>query len=390
MISRDLSSNASVIQLGSREIVLLGTAHVSKSSVEEATTLIEALRPDSVAVELCESRLKSIREPERWRNTDIVQIIKQGQSMMLLSQLILAGFQRKLGEKLEVKPGAEMVAAVEAAELTGATLVLADRDIKLTLKRAWKALSFWGALTTIIGLLRTFVSSPEISEQEIERLKQSDVLEESMREFSKAFPELRTALIDERDRYLAEKIRTAPGERVVAIIGAGHLNGVKSYLSSEQDLKALEDIPPTGVIYRLLGWVIPALFVGLVVYGFVSVGAGASFEMVEKWIIVNGSLSALGAAVALAHPLTIATAFVVAPYTALNPFIASGWVAGLVEAMIRKPRVGDLENVYQDLATLKGIWGNRLLKILMIVAFTNLFGTVGSLLGIQQVASVAL
>lgn len=384
------SHNLHKLIVDEREIYLLGTAHVSKSSVEEAINSIQSLQPDTVAVELCESRFKTIRDPDRWKNTDIVQVIREGRTFMLLAQLMLSSFQRKLGAELEVKPGAEMIAALDSAESIGATVVLADRDIRTTLKRAWSALSFRGAFTVLLGLLKTLVSSPKISKEEIERMKQSDVLEDSMREFSQAFPELRIALIDERDRYLAAKIRSAPGKRILAVVGAGHVPGIKSYINADIDLAPLEAIPSRSPVYKAVGWAIPVVFLALVAYGFITAGANTSVDMIEVWVLVNGTLSALGALVALAHPLTILTAFIVAPFTSLNPFIAAGWVAGLVEAVLKKPRVSDMESIYEDISTFRGIWRNRLLKILMIVALTNLFGTVGSIIGIQQVASLAV
>jgi pheromone shutdown-related protein TraB len=382
------SQNVDQISIGGKEIFLVGTAHVSKASADLAEQVIRQVKPDSVAIELCEPRYQSLKNPDRWKNMDIVSVIRQGKAYVLMAQLMLAAFQKKLGDQLKIKPGAEMVRAAEIAEATGARIILADRNVTTTLKRTWASLGFWSMGKLFFAMLGGLFSDQKIDEAEIERLKSSDALDELMREFSKALPEVRISLIDERDKYLAEKIQSAPGTRIVAIVGAGHVAGIKRYLGTKIDIQALDALPPPSPFARLLGMGIPALFVALIVGGFFYSGAETSAHMVGAWILITGGFAALGSLIALGHPLTILSAFVASPFTTIHPLLASGWVAGLVEAMIRKPRVGDLEHIAEDLSTYGGWYRNRVSRILLIMALTNLFGTIGALWGIKVVASM--
>ncbi len=375
------SPNVDVVNLGDREFILVGTAHVSRQSAELAERVILEEKPDAVAVELCEARFASLRDPKRWRNTDVYTVVKEGRSYVLLSQLILAAFQKKLGKHLDVKPGAEMMRAVEAAEACGAQLVLADRDVRTTLKRTWHSLGLLSAARLIGAMIMGLFTSERLEEEEIERLKSSDALEELMRDFSERLPDVRVALIDERDEYLASKIAQAPGKKIVAVIGAGHIPGIKRWIAEAPDCSELEKVPPAKLSTRLIGWGIPALVVGLIAWGFFH-GSEQGWKMIETWILATSITGALGAALALAHPVTIAAAFVVSPFTALHPLIASGWIAGLVEAAIRKPRVADLENIADDVTSVRGIWSNRVSRVLLVVLLTNLCGSIGTLIGI--------
>lgn len=383
-----VEDNVDRIRLGSREIYLVGTAHISQSSADLAEKIIREIAPHSVAVELCASRHSSLLDPDRWKNTDIVSVVRSGRAYLLMAQLVLAGFQKKLGDQLNIKPGAEMMRALEVADDVDAEMVLADRDVRTTLKRTWASLGFWGGFKLVISMIGSLFSSQKIDEEEIERLKKSDALEEMMREFSDALPGVREALIDERDQYLAQKIKEAPGEKVVAIIGAGHVPGIKRWIHEEIDLSKLNEIPPPRKLTKMIAWIIPLLVLALFAYGFTSAGLEKSLEMAQVWFWINGSLGALGSLLALGHPLTILTAFIVSPFTSLNPFIAGGWVAGLVEAIVRKPRVSDLEALTNDVATLKGIWTNRVSRILLVIALTNLLGTIGTLVGIERMSSL--
>jgi pheromone shutdown-related protein TraB len=384
-----IEENVDCIQLEGKTIYLVGTAHISQKSVEQAEKVIREQSPDSVAIELCASRHASLLDPERWKNTDIVSVIRSGKTYVLMAQLVLASFQKKLGDKLKIKPGSEMLKSAEVAEDVGAELVLADRDVRTTLKRSWAALGFFGTFRLVSSMVLSLFSDQSIDEEEIERLKKSDALEEMMKEFSDALPEVRTALIDERDQYLAAKIREAPGERIVAIVGAGHCPGIREWISKPIDVKALEVIPSPNPIWKIIGWLIPLLVLGIFTWGFVEAGSSKVFEMATAWFLINGVLGALGALLALGHPLTILSAFVASPFTSLNPLIAGGWVAGLVEAIVRKPRVADLESVADDMSThFTGIWKNRVSRILLVVALTNLCGTIGTFIGVERIHSL--
>ena len=383
--------NVHVIELPGKRIHLIGTAHISAQSVEEVRRVIAEVKPVSVCVELCESRYQSLTRPEAWREMNVVQVVRQKRATMLLVHLILAAFQRRMGDRLGIRPGAEMLAAIEATEEAGAELVLADRAVQVTLIRTWRKLRWldkW-KMAAQLGLL--VVASPRLDAKEVEALKNQDVLSQVMDSFSAAFPRAKVTLIDERDRFLAEKIRTAPGGEVVAVVGAGHVKGIRTLLEAgagPEDLAPLLEIPRRGRLLTLLKWAVPALVVGLLGYGFFAADAQVSLQMVQIWVLANGSLAALGALLALAHPLTVVAAFVAAPITSLNPMVAAGWVAGLCEAVLHKPRVRDFETLPADIVTVRGFWRNGVTRILLVVAFANLGSTIGTLVGIPLMSSL--
>jgi len=380
--------NITRIVLNDKEIFLVGTAHVSLESVKLVEQTVAAVKPDSIAVELCDSRLQSLKDPDRWKNTDIFAIIKEGKVFLLFAQLILASFQKKLGEQLKVKPGAEMMRAVELAEESGAELVLADREVRTTLKRVWASLGFWKGMKVLIALLGSIISNEKIDQEEIERMKQADALDELMAEFTKALPQVRRTLIDERDQFLASKIASSKGKVIVAVVGAGHVPGIKKWINESIDLEALNEIPKKFSPVKIIAWLIPIAVAGLIIYGFYSAGSDKGIEMAATWFWINAILGGFGAACALAHPLTILTAFLVSPFTSLNPLIAGGWVAGLSETILRKPKVADFEAISDDLSSITGLWKNRVTRIILVVALTNGFGTLGTLIGIERLGSL--
>ena len=385
--------NVQVLEIGGRRIVLVGTAHVSRSSVAEVREVIEREAPDTVCVELDKARHRALTQGEAWREMDIVQVIRQGQGAMLLAHLILSAFQRRIGDKLGVKPGAEMIEAVRLADARNATLVLADRDVRVTLRRTWANLGWWDKARLGTELMAALVVSPAISEEEIEQLKERDMLGQVMESFARAFPRAKATLIDERDVYLAEKLRAAPGGRIVAVVGAGHLAGIMERLRGPavpaEALAALETVPPKSKVVRVLQWAIPLAVLGLIARGFATSGLEVGLEMVAIWVGVNGGLSALGALLALAHPVTIASAFVAAPITSLNPMIGAGWVAGLVEAALRRPRVIDFERLPDDLASLKGFWRNGITRILLVGLLSSVGSAIGTFAGAFWVGTLS-
>lgn len=383
-----IEPNVDLVTVQNKEIYLVGTAHISKQSAEQVERLIKELKPDTVAVELCEPRYQSLQDPDRWKKTDIVSVIRSGKTYVLMAQLMLSGFQRKLGKQLNVKPGAEMMAAADTARALNIPLVMADREIRITLKRTWASLGFWGIFKLCLSMGTGLFSDEKIDEAEIERLKSADALNELMKEFSAKLPKVRTALIDERDQYLTEKIQSAPGKKIVAVVGAGHVPGMRSYFGKTIDLKPLEEIPSRSIGTRIVAWLIPILVIGMVVLGFFKSGENTSAEMIGMWFWINGLFAAIGTALAMGHPLSIMAAFFAAPFTALHPFLASGWASGLVEAMLRKPLVSDLENIADDIGSVKGIFKNRVSKILLVVALTNLTGTIGAIIGAGSIAAL--
>jgi pheromone shutdown-related protein TraB len=383
-------NNVDRCTIDGREILLVGTAHISAQSVELVERVIREKRPDSVAIELCEGRYKNLKDPDRWRETDLVAIIRQGKAYVLIAQLLLSSFQRRMGDKLKIKPGAEMMAAAKMAEEVGAHIQLADRDITTTLKRAWRSLGFKGIFKLCYSLLLSFVERPpEITEADIERLKQSDALEEALKELSQVFPEVRSALIDERDQFLAQKIREAPGNTVVAVVGAAHVPGIKRYMESNTDLSTLSTVPPKSFFSKALSWVIPVIVIGGMGFAFIDSGSATFAEMFKTWFWITGLAGAIGAALVLAHPVTIIAGFISAPWAAINPFIAAGWVTGIVEAMVRKPRVKDLETIAQDITSVRGLFTNRVCRTLLLVAVTNLCVMAGMVIATTEVISIA-
>jgi len=372
-----LPDRVSHIKNENKDIFLVGTAHVSKESVNDVRKTIEEVQPDTVCIELCRGRYIALIQKDNWEKMDIFKVIKGKKAVFLLAQLIMTSFYRRLGEKLGIQPGAEMLEAARLAETTGAQLVLADRNVEITLKRVWGYLGFWNKLKLVIHVMLGILSKEEIDADTIENLKGKDQLESIMAEFAEKFPQIKRRLIDERDIYLAQKIRAAPGKTIVAVVGAGHVDGIKKHIGQEEPLDELLQVPPKSVTISLIKWGLPAAIIGLVVYGFFKEGAAHSVQNIYIWIFVNGLLSAAGAAIALAHPLTILSAFLGAPITSLNPMIAAGWIAGLVQAWISKPTVTDFENLPDAIATVKGFWTNPVTKILLIVALANL----GSVLG---------
>lgn len=371
------------ISCNGKKITLIGTAHVSKDSAQLVKDVIHGEKPDTVCVELCDTRLKSIRDKDSWSNMDIVKVIREKKSMLLLINLMLASFQKRLAEKFDIRPGQEMINAIEAAQTEGATLVASDREIQITLTRVWRSMGFWEKTKLMFQLLLSLGASEDITEEEIERMKQEDILQTLLADVKKAHPIMEKVLIDERDQYLAATIRSAPGENIVAVVGAGHIPGIKRYMGSESspgqdiDISKLEELPEPGIIGKSLKWLIPGLIVVLFGAGFFMKGTDTGTDMIWLWIGVNGIFAGLGALAALAHPYSILSAMVAAPITILHPMIAAGWVSGLVEAVSRKPKVRDLEAIPVDIMSVKGFWRNNVTRILLVVVFTNLGATIG-------------
>lgn len=387
-----MANNNNLIHLtfNEKEFVLVGTAHVSKESARLAKAVIEEERPDTVCVELCQSRYQAIRQKDRWQDTDIVRVIREKKSFLLLSNLLLASFQKRIARQFDVKPGEEMITAINTAESIGAQIHLADRDIRTTLSRTWRVMGFWSKIKLLFQLMLSLGELNEIKEEDIEQMKQQDVLETLLSEVGKSLPELKVILIDERDQYLAEKIRTAPGNKVVAVVGAGHIPGIQKYWNTDVDTRALEQLPARGKSIDILKWLIPLVIVGLFIAGFFFGGKEAGTDMIVWWILANGILAGVGAIIALAHPATILSSIIAAPLTSLNPMIAAGWVSGLVEAFSRKPKVKDLESLPDDILSVRGFWRNNVTRILLVVVFTNLGSSLGTFIAFPVILRVLL
>jgi pheromone shutdown-related protein TraB len=374
------------LSMEDKEIILVGTAHVSRESADLVERVIEEEKPDTVAVELCRSRYQAITEENKWQETDLIKVIREKKAFLLLSNLMLASFQKKIGKKLGIKPGEEMLRAVNTAKEMEVDIHLADRDIRTTLSRTWRLMGFWTKFKLLFQLITSMGDVEEIEKEDIEKLKQQDVLETLLSELGKTLPELQQVLIDERDQYLAQKIRTAPGNKIVAVVGAGHVPGIKKYWHEPVDIEALEVIPPKGKWVGFMKWGIPTLVILLIILGFHMAGANAGADMIKWWVLANAVLAGLGAAIALAHPLTVLAAFVASPITSLNPMVAAGWVAGLVQVFLVKPKVKDFQRLPEDIVTVKGFWKNKITRILLIVVLTNLGSSLGAFVAIPLMA----
>ncbi|MEC2072277.1 TraB/GumN family protein [Alkalihalophilus marmarensis] len=372
--------NITRIHLNGKELILIGTAHVSKQSAEEVKQVIEAEQPDSVCVELDEQRYQSITAGNKWKDMDIFKVIKEKKATLLLMNLFISSFQKRMAKQFDIKPGQEMIQGIESAKETGAELVLADRNIQITFSRIWHGVGLWGRAKLLMSIVYSVFNNEEISEEELERLKTEDMLNTMLHDLTVSFPRLKKPLIDERDQYLAQKIKEAPGDKVVAVLGAAHVPGIKEQIKQDHDLDILNERPKKSIAPSIIGWMIPILILGMIGYAFYtnpSVGA----DLTLSWVLWNSAFAAIGAAIAFGHPLTILTALILAPLTSLYPLLAAGWFAGLVEAYIRKPKVADFESLSDDVYSVKGFWSNNVTRILLVVVLTNLGSTLGTVIG---------
>lgn len=372
--------NVTRIPLNGKEIILIGTAHVSKHSAEQVKDVIEEERPDSVCIELDEQRYQSITDGNSWKDTDIFQVIKDKKATLLLMNLAISSFQKRMAKQFDVSPGQEMIQGMKSAEDLGAQLVLADRNIQTTFSRVWSGIGFKGKAKLLMQIVFSIFSNESISEEELEKMKSKDMLDSMLQELTETFPRLKKPLIDERDQYLAGKIKEAPGDKVVAVLGAAHVPGISKEIHVSHSLERLEERPKKSKWPKVIGWSIPVLIIALIVYTFIS-NPSVGLHQLISWIVWNGTFSAIGTAVAFGHPLSILTAFVAAPITSLNPLIAAGWFAGIVQAFVKRPHVSDFESLSDDVYSVKGFWGNKVSRILLIVVLANIGSTIGTFLG---------
>lgn len=378
-------------------IILIGTAHISKESVKEVKEAIEKYKPDVVAVELCQRRYDAITKKDQWEKTPVTKLLRSNNAYLMLAQTFLASIQRRLGKEYGVEPGSEMIAAMQEAKKHDIPVALVDRDISITLKRAWRKMGIrekfrltWEFLKALLGY-----DEEEIEELDLKKLMDQDVITALMEEFGEIAPSISDVLIHERDEYIAKKIQDESKKgKVLAVVGAGHVKGIKTKLEKGElktDLKDLEQVPKKRIkISKVVAYAIPVLFVALILWLIFTRGPNAWDEIKNVfiwWFLINGSLSALGAAIARGHPLSIGTAFVAAPLTSLNPAVAAGWVAGYVEAKLRTPVVKDFQDL-SKLESFKEFWNNRVIRLLMVVALANLGSMLGTLIAFPYIASL--
>lgn len=375
------------ITLGKRKIILVGTAHISQKSVEQVEQVIKKELPDCVCLELDESRYQSLTKKSAWSNLDISKVLKEKKGFLLLANLVLASFQRRLGLDMGIKPGEEMVKALRVAQELGIAHELCDRKIQVTLRRAWAKTGFWGKNKMLAALLSTLFTNQKISQEEMEKLKDKNMLQGMLEEVAEFLPKVKEVLIDERDRYLATNIFKAKGKKIVAVMGAGHIEGIVKHLKQldkkqqSLDVSSLDEVPPKGILAKIIPWVIPVFIVGWIVLGFIFGDLNKVINMAWTWFLSNGIPSAIGALIALAHPLAIVAVFFAAPITSLIPVIGAGMVSGLLQYYLRKPRVKDFEALHDDLLKFTGFYKNRILHVLLVFFLPGLGSTVGSILG---------
>lgn len=382
--------NTRHVSMDGRDIYLVGTAHVSDESRREVEAVLQAVDPDSVCVELCESRMKSLEDQDRWKNLNIIQVIRAGKGFLLFVNMVLHSFQKKIGLELDSAPGEEMMAAVNIAKEKGKTLVLADRDVNVTLSRAWKLSGFRGKLRILEVLLDSMFTNEEVKKEDIEGLlKGENLMNEAMGIFAEKLPAVKKVLIDERDEFLAENIRSAAGKTVVAVIGKGHQAGIARRLAEGFTYDpSIASVPVKKGLSSLIPWILTALVLGVFAYGFYKGGMDKGLQMLLTWALVTGTTTALSALLVLAHPLTILSSWLVAPITTLNPFIGAGMFLALIEAVFHKPRVADFEHLSTDISTVKGFFKNRLTKILIVFVATSVGASIGTFVGIPWVSSL--
>ena len=376
------------VTIGASRVTLLGTAHVSRSSAEKVEELLATGAYDAVAVELCPSRYNAIIDPDALARMDLFQVIKQGKASMVAASLALGAFQQRAAEQMGIQPGAEMRMAIERAQDAELPVLLIDREVGTTLKRIYRNVPWWRRMNLLAGLMASVVAKEEVSEAEIERLKEGDILESTFAQFAEEEKDLFKPLIDERDRYmvarLQQEVAKHPHEHVLAVVGAGHLAGMVKHFEEThntnnpaQVIHELDTLPPAGRWLKRLPWII----VGLILLGF-AIGFARSpslgWQMVVDWVLINGGLAALGTIIAGGHLLTVIGAFLAAPLTSLNPTVGAGMVTAVIEVYMRKPKVGDFSHLRTDTTSLKGWWRNRVTRTLLVFLFSTLGSAIGT------------
>jgi pheromone shutdown-related protein TraB len=374
------------IELNGHRITLLGTAHVSRASADKVRTLLASGEYNAVAMELCPSRYNAIVKPDALAQMNLTQVLREGKATMVMASLALGAYQQRLAEQFGIEPGAEMRVAVEHATKAHLPVLLIDREIGVTLKRIYRNIPWWRRLTLFSGLMASVVSRDRVSEEDVERLKEGDILETTFAQFADQARDLYLPLIDERDRYMAARLRQeladADQRRVLAIVGAGHLRGIENYLEQDRTeppttVAELDHVPAPSLWPKLIPWAVVAVILVGFFIGFQR-STALGWQLVADWVLINGGLAAVGALIAAAHPLTVISAFLAAPLTSLNPTIGAGMVTAGVEIFLRKPKVGDFGRLRADTTHWKGWWRNRVSRILLVFVLSTMGSAIGT------------
>lgn len=381
------SEDVHFINKDGREFIIVGTAHISRQSADLVKEVIEKEKPNVVCVELDEKRLKALSEKNRWENLDLRKIIKEKQLSTLIVNLVLSSYQKKLGEKLGVSPGTELLEAVQVANEKNIPIELCDREVRITLRRAWHSMNLWQKSKFLAGGLGGLFEKQELTEEKLAELRNKDVLSEMMDEIGKAMPVLKKIIIDERDQYIAQRMKDSNGKKIVSVVGAGHVKGIKKFLESNEkvDLKSIEEIPKPSVLNKILGWGIPFIIVASIFYIGFSQGISEAGSNALFWILACGIPSAIGSLLAAAHPVTILASFLSAPITSLSPLIGVGYVAAFVQAYMQPPIVKEFQEVSKDFRKVSNWWKNRLLKVFLVFILSSIGGVIGTSVGFFEI-----
>lgn len=369
---------------------LLGTAHVSRASVDAVRAAVASGDYDSVAVELDAGRLQSLTDPDTLARLDLVKVIREGKTHLFAANLALAAYQRRLAEQLDVEPGEELKAGALDAKARGLPVHLIDREVGLTFKRALQSLGWWQRTKVGAGILASMFGDEEVGDDEIEKLKQGDLMESSFGEFAAESPQLYQAIIAERDQYMASALRqvaagkptdSASPYRVLAVVGAGHLPGLTRHLRDDtadpSEIRRSLEVVKAKSRFPWMEVIIGFFLIGGFAWGFWQGGVDVGSDLLLQWVLATGILGAIGCAIAGGHPLSILAAFVSSPLTPLHPALASGTVSAFVEATLRKPTYADFMALRDDVQTMRGWWKNRVARVLLNFFLTSLGTAIG-------------
>ena len=362
------------LRLGKSEVILLGTAHVSRESVADVERAIVKEKPDAVLIELDEGRARNLRDPDHWKHTDIVQVIKSGKIYLLFSSILLSIFQKKMGDRLTSAPGAEFKKAIELSEQKKLAHYFVDREIRITLKRAWQSVGFFGKLRLMSELIASLFVTEDTASEDIEKLKEKDALQTLLDSMPPSFRRIREIVIDERDYYMAQKVRDIvlhaekEPKRALVVIGAGHLRGIEEAMQRDHDMQALTAVKEGSLWKSLVAFLAPiAIIVAFLSYFTFSGGKKVDIaETLKIWVIIKCSVTAAITIIWRPHILAYLAGILVSPVSTFLPVIKVGWVSALLEAMLRKPEVTDFEEMPEATTRFRAFYRNRIFRIFMV------------------------
>ena len=376
------NKNIHILEINNKEIVLIGTAHVSKESAQLVEETIREYQPDTICIELDDDRLNSLQNPTDWKNTDIKDVIKNKKSNQLLATLMLSSYQQRMANQLGTSVGQEMITAINLSEELGIPLNTIDRNVNVTFKRIWNSLNLKDKTDLLYYGLGSIFEDEELDleEDDLKAMLEEDVLTASLNEIREHVPTIATILVDERDQFLANKIKNAPGNRVIAVVGGAHVPGIKDELNKEQNMQEINSIPQKKSSIKYINYFFMALILLVLILPFTK-GLNEGLNALLRWSLFSGSGAAIATLIIGGHPLTALVSFITAPLAAIHPLIAVGFIAALCEASIRKPKVSDIDNLNEDIKSFKGWRKNRFIRVLALVFIANLGSVIGQFIG---------